>query len=275
MGNGVSVVCDRGMMWDHWETPDTGDDPSGSLASSHLGQGVGLSLPLAVVDTVVEGGDSGGVAEHGGGGVADGSSGDNGSVSSAVTSVQEGQSTSVSLASGHLAKGIGLGVPLAVVDIVVESGDRGVGGGDSGVCGDRGMMGDHWETPDTSDDPSGSLASSHLGQGVGLSLPLAVVDAVVESGDGGVGGGDSGVVEGDPAHLGHSGLSGVGDDADVVKTTLDQGVLSGLTSSDLGDCPGLGVSGDSRNGQAKLKIMLSKYHCIVLLNLTYDERFHG
>ena len=143
------------------------------------------------------------------------------------------------------------------------------------VGGDRGMIGDHWETPDTGDDPSVSLASSHLGQGVGLSLPLAVVDAVVESGDGGVGGGDSGVVEGDAAHLGHAGLGGGGDDADVVKTTLDQGVLGGLSSSDLSDCPGLGVSGDSRDGQAKLKIMLSKYLCIVLLNLTYDERFHG
>merc|ERR1719266_2997342 len=106
-------------------------------ASSHLGQGVDwarLSLPLAVLsteDTVVEGGDSGGVAEHGGGGVADRSSGDNGSVSSAVTSVKEGQSTSVSLACGHLAKSVGLGLPLAVVDAVVESRDRGIGGGDS------------------------------------------------------------------------------------------------------------------------------------------------
>merc|ERR1719266_892128 len=232
-------------------------------ASSHLGQGVDwarLGLPLAVLsteDAVVEGRDSGGVAEHGGGGVADRSSGNNGSVSSAVTSVKEGQSTSVSLASGHLAQGVGLGLPLAVVNAVVESRDRGIGGGDSSVCGDRGMMRDHWETPDTGDDPSVSLASSHLTQGVGLSLPLAVVDAVVESGDGGVGGGDSGVVEGDAAHPGHSGLSGVGDDADVVKTALDQGVLSGLSSSDLGDCPGLGVSGDCRNGQAK------------------DERFHG
>merc|ERR1719266_2879573 len=210
-------------------------------ASSHLGQGVDwarLGLPLAVLsteDAVVEGRDSGGVAEHGGGGVADRSSGDNGSVSGSMSSVKEGQSTSVSLANGHLAKGVGLGVPLAVVDAVVESGN-GVS-----VGGDRGMMRDHWETPDTGDDTSSSLASSHLGQGVGLSLPLAVVDAVVESGDGGVGGGDSGVVEGDAAHLGHSGLGGVGDDADVVKTTLDQGVLGGLTSRDLGDCPGLGV----------------------------------
>merc|ERR1719382_558321 len=110
-------------------------------ASSHLGQGVDwarLGLPLAVLsteDTVVESGDSGGVAEHGGGGVADGSSGDNGSVSSAVSSVKEGQSTSVSLASGHLAKGVGLGLPLAVVDAVVESGN-GVS-----VGSDRGMMG--------------------------------------------------------------------------------------------------------------------------------------
>merc|ERR1719273_292436 len=108
-------------------------------ASSHLGQGVdwarlGLSLAvLSTEDAVVEGRDSGGVAEHGGGGVADRSSGNNGSVSSAVTSVKEGQSTSVSLASGHLAQGVGLGLPLAVVNAVVEGGDGGVGGGDSGV----------------------------------------------------------------------------------------------------------------------------------------------
>merc|ERR1719384_2060781 len=122
-------------MGDHWETPDPGDDPSSSLASSHLGQGVRLGLPLAVLsteDAVVEGRDSGGVAEHGGGGVADRSSGDNGSVSSAVSSIKEGQSTSVSLASGHLAQGVWLSLSRAVVNAVVEGRDGGVGGGDSG-----------------------------------------------------------------------------------------------------------------------------------------------
>ena len=122
-----------------------------------------------------------------------------------------------------------------------------MGNGVSVVC-DRGMMGDHWETPDTGDDPSVSLASSHLGQGVGLSLPLAIVDTVVKGRDG--------IVEGDPANLGHASLGGVGDDTDVVKTTLSQGILSGSSSGDLGHGPGLGVSRDSHDGQAELKWVL-------------------
>merc|ERR1719400_2424529 len=169
-------------------------------ASSHLGQGVDwarLGLPLAVLsteDAVVEGRDSGGVAEHGGGGVADRSSGDNGSVSSSMTSVQEGQGTSVSLTSGHLAKGVGLGLPLAVLsteNTVVEGGDSGGvaehgGGGvaDNRSSGDNGSVSGSMSSVQEGQGTSVSLASGHLAKGVGLGLPLAVVDAMVESGNG-------------------------------------------------------------------------------------------
>ena len=62
-----------------------------------------------------------------------------------------------------------------------------------------------------------------------------------------------GIVEGDPADLGHPGLGGVGDDTNVMKTTLSQGILSWGSSGHLGHGPGLGISRDSQDGQAELK----------------------
>merc|ERR1711911_370518 len=105
------------------------------------------------------------------------------------------------------------------------------------------------------------LASGNLAQSIGISLPLAVVDTVVKGRDGsGVADNRGGIVEGDPANLGHSGLSGVGDDTDVVKTTLSQGILSRGSSGDLGHGPGLGVSRDSHDGQAELKLARVRNH---------------
>jgi len=175
-------------MGNHWVSSDTGDDTSISLSCGHLSQGVGLSLPLAIIDMMRS---IGGVADNRGGG-------DNRSVSGAMTSIKEGQGSSIGLSCGHLAKSVGLGLPLAIIDTVVKSGNS-----------------------------VGSMDSR-----------------------------DS-VVEGDTTHLSHSGLGGVGDDTNVVKTTLSQGILGGLPSSDLGHGPGLGVSRDSHHGQAE------------------NERFHG
>ena len=108
------------------------------------------------------------------------------------------------------------------------------------------------------------LTSGNLTQGVGLGLPLAIVDTVVKGGDSsGVADNWGGIVKGDPANLSHASLGGVGDDTDVVKTTFSQGILSGSSSGDLGHGPGLGVSRDSHDGQAELKWVLCKilyYH---------------
>ena len=191
----------RGVVRNHSDSSDTGDDSTVGQTSSHLANGVGagLGFPLAIVDTVVKSGDSSGVVD-GGGGIADNrGGGDNGSVSGAVTSVNEGEGSTISLTCGDLAQGVGLGLPLAIVDTVVKGGDSG------GVADNRG-----------------------------------------------------GIVEGAPANLGHSSLGGVGDDTDVVKTTLSQGILGGGSSGDLGHGPGLGVSRDSHDGQAELKWVLCK-----------------
>merc|ERR1719384_1133968 len=119
-------------------------------------------------------------------------------------------------------------------------------------------MGNHWETSDAGDNSSIGLSCGHLAQSVGLSLPLAIIDIMVKSGNSvGTMNSRDGVVEGDTTHLSHSGLGGVGDDTDVVKTTLSQGILGWLPSSDLGHGPGLGVSRDRHHGQAE------------------NERFHG
>merc|ERR1712190_315424 len=182
-----------------------------------------------------------GIADNRGGG-------DNGSVSGAVTSIKEGQGSSIGLSCGHLTQGVGLSLPLSIIDTVVKSGNSSVGGRD----GDGGAMGNHWMSSDAGDNSSIGLSCGHLGQGVGLSLPLAIIDTVVKSGNSrGVADNGGGVVEGDTTHLSHSGLGGIGDDTDVVKTTLSQGILGGLSSSDLGHGPGLGVSRDSRHGQAE------------------------
>ena len=211
MGHSIGVggrAGDGGVMGNHWDSSDAGDDSTIGLSCSHLAQGVGRSLPLASVavdmgSTIGVGGRDGdggmmgssiGVV-HWRGGVADNrGGGDNGSVPGPVTSIKEGQGSSVGLTCGHLGQGVGLGLPLAVVDIVVKSGNS-VGPMDS----------------------------------------------------------RDGVVEGDSAHLSHSGLGGVGDDTDVVKATLSQGILGGLPSSDLGHGPGLCVSRDGHHGQAELK----------------------
>ena len=82
------------------------------------------------------------------------------------------------------------------------------------------------------DDSTVGQTRSDLTQGVGWSLPLAIVDTVVLSGDGrGVadnrGGGNNGPLSRD-----------------------GQGILSGRSSGDLGQDPGLAASRDSHDGQA-------------------------
>ena len=196
MGHSIGVGGrdgDGGMMGNHWDSCDAGDDSTIGLSSGHLAQGVGLSLPLASV--AVDMGSTIGIVQRRGGVADNRGGGDNGSVPGPVTSIKEGQSSSIGLTCGHLGQGVGLG----------------------------------------------------------LGLPLAVVDIVVKSGNS-VGPMDSrdGVVEGDSAHLSHSGLGGVGDDTDVVKATLSQSIPGGLPSSDLGHGPGLGVS-RGHHGQAELK----------------------
>ena len=136
----------------------------------------------------------------------------------------------------------------------------GVGGSRDG-SGNRGVMGDNSDSSNTGDDSTVGQTSSHLANGVGagLSLSLAIVDTVVKGGDSsGVADNRGGIVEGDPANLGDTGLGGVGDDTDVVKTTFSQGILSGSSSGDLGHGPGLGVSRDGHDGQAELKWVLCK-----------------
>ena len=136
----------------------------------------------------------------------------------------------------------------------------GVGGSRDGGS-NRGVVRNHSDSSDTGDDSTVGQTSSHLANGVGagLGFPLAIVDTVVKGGDSsGVADNRGGIVEGDPANLGHSGLGGVGDDTDVVKTTLSQGILGGGSSGDLGHGPGLGVSRDSHDGQAELKWVLCK-----------------
>jgi len=190
----------RGVVGDDRDSSNTGDDSTVGQTSSNLANGVGtgLSLPLAIVDSVVKSRDGSSVVQ-GGGGIADNrGSGDNGSVTGAVSSINEGQGSTVGLACGNLAQGIGISLPLSIIDTVVKGRDG------SGVAANRG-----------------------------------------------------GIVEGDPANLGHASLGGVGDDTDVVKTTLSQSILSGSSSGDLGHGPGLGVSRDSHDGQAE------------------NERFHG
>merc|ERR1712190_493561 len=113
-----------------------------------------------------------GVADNRGGG-------DNGSVSGAVTSIKEGQGSSIGLTCGHLAQGVGLSVPLSIIDTVVKSGNSSVGGRD----GDGGAMGNHWESSDAGDNSTIGLSCGHLSQGVGLSLPLSIIDTVVKSGN--------------------------------------------------------------------------------------------
>ena len=122
MGHRIGVggrAGDGGVMGNHWDSSDAGDYSTIGLTCGHLAQGVGLSLPLAVVDM----GSSIGVV-HWRGGVADNrGGGDYGSVPGAVTSIKEGQGSSVGLTCGHLGQGVGLGLPLAIVDIVVKSGN--------------------------------------------------------------------------------------------------------------------------------------------------------
>jgi len=257
----------RGVVGDHRDSSDTGDDSAVGLASSDLVQGVGtgLSLPLAIVDTVVKSRDGSGVVD-GRGGIADNrGGGDNGPVSGAVTSVNEGQGSTIGLACGDLAQGVGLGLPLAIVDTVVKGRDgSGVVHGRGGIAdnrggGDNGSVSGAVSSINEGQGSTVGLSSGDLSQGVGgsISLPLAIVDTVVKGGDGSVADNRGGIVKGDPTNLGHASLGGVGDDTDVVKTTLSQSILSGSSSGDLGHSPGLGVSRDSHDGQAE------------------NERFHG
>ena len=93
--------------------------------------------------------------------------------------------------------------------------------------------------------------------GVGQSLShtlSSIVDTVAKGGHGsGVADHRGGIVEGDPANLGHASLGGVGDDTDVVKTTLSQGIQSWSPCGHLGQGVGLGIYRDSHYRQAELK----------------------
>merc|ERR1712174_122077 len=155
-------------MGNYWDSSNAGDDTSIGLTCCHLSQGVGLSLPLAIIHMM----RSIGVADNRGGG-------DNGSVSGAVTSIKEGQGSSIGLSCGHLSQSVGLCLPLAIIDTVVKSWNSSVGGRDD----NGGAMGNHWETSDAGDNSSIGLSCGHLSQGVGLCLPLAIVDTVVKSGN--------------------------------------------------------------------------------------------
>jgi len=187
--------------------------------------------------------DGSGVVQ-GGGGVADNRGGsNNGPVSSAVTSVDEGQSSTIGLTSGDLTQGVGLSLPLAIVDSVVKSGDsggvvnRGGGIADHRGGGNRGAMGDHSDSSNTGDDSTVGLTSGDLVGGVGLSLPLAVVDIMMKSRDG------SGVVQGGGGVADNRGGSNNGPVSGAV-TSVDEGQGStvGLTSGDLVGGVGLSIS---------------------------------
>jgi len=247
---------------------DEGQSSTIGLTSGDLTQGVGLSLPLAIVDSVVKSGDSGGVVNRGGG-IADHRGGGNrGAMGDHSDSSNTGDDSTVGLTSGDLVGGVGLSLPLAVVDIMMKSRDgSGVVQGGGGVADNRGGSnnGPVSGAVTSVDEGQGStvgLTSGDLVGGVGLSisLPLSieVVDTVVKGGDSiGVADHRGGIVEGDPADLGHASLGGVGDDTNIVKTTLSQGILSWGTSGHLSHSPGLGIPRDSHDGQAK------------------NERFHG
>jgi len=263
ISSGRDGAGNGGVMGDHGEASDTGDDSTVGLTSGNLSKSVGLSIPLAIVNIMMKSRDGSGVVQ-GGGGVADNRGGsNNGPVSGAVTSVDEGQGSTVGLTSSDLTKGVGLSLPLAIDDSMVNGDTGGVvnrGGGiaDNRGGGNRGVMGDNWDASDTGDDSAVGLSSGNLEGGVGLSLPLSIVDAMVKGRySSGIADDRGGIVEGNTADLGHASLGGVGDDTDVVKTTLSQGILSWGTSGHLGHGPGLGIPRDSHDGQAE------------------NERFHG
>ena len=95
-----------------------------------------------------------------------------------------------------------------------------------------------------SDDTTGSLTGSNLAQGVGLGLSLSLaVEGVGQEGR-------DVVRERHSTHLSDSGLGSVGDNTNVVKTTLSYGVLHWLSCCDLSNSPGLGVPGDCHHYQA-------------------------
>merc|ERR1719273_400744 len=119
----------------------------------------------------------------------------------------------------------------------------------------RNMMDERSESPgvvsvvDGSDDTSCSLTGSYLGQGVGvglsLSLPLTVVDVGEHSRDM--------VGQRNSSNVSHTSLGSVGDDTNVVKTTLSNGVPHRLSGSNLSNSPGLRISGHGHHHQAQNK----------------------
>ena len=96
--------------------------------------------------------------------------------------------------------------------------------------------GDDWMSSDTGDDTSIGLTGSNLGESVGLRLSLSVVGGVRVVG-----------VDGASRMEQRSEASAVS----MVNGSDDTSI--GLTGSDLIECVGLGVPGDSHQQQAQLR----------------------
>merc|ERR1719447_856327 len=92
----------RGVVRDNRDSANTGDDSSVSLSSGDLTNGVGIGRPLAIVDVVS--------TVHMGNGVDIGNS-DRGTVGDNSLTSHTGDDSSISLSSGDLTNGVGLGVP--------------------------------------------------------------------------------------------------------------------------------------------------------------------
>ena len=157
-----------------------------------------------------------------------------------------GDDTASGLTGSHLGQRVGLrlGLSLSIVSSV----------GMVGRVDSRNMMDQRSQSTsivtvvDGSDDTASSLASSHLGQSVGirLSLSLAVVD---------MGKGSSRYMVGqrNSSDMSHPSLGSVGDDTNVVKTTFSDSIPYGLSSSNLGYGPGLGIPSDGHHHQTQLQ----------------------
>ena len=91
----------RGVVRDNRDSTNTGDDSSVGLSSGDLTNGVGVGRPLAVVD--VRGVDVGNGVDIG--------NSDRGTVGNDSMTSDMGDDSSVSLSSGDLTNGVGLGVP--------------------------------------------------------------------------------------------------------------------------------------------------------------------
>ena len=155
-------------MRNDWVASNVGDDTSGCLTSSYLGQSVGLSLglSLSIVGSV---GMIGRVDSR--------NMMDQRSESPGVVTVVDGSDdTSCSLTSSYLGQGVGLslGLPLSVVD-VGENSRYVVGQRNSSNVSDSslGSVGDDTNVVKTtfSDGVPHRLPSSHLSHSPGLGIP--------------------------------------------------------------------------------------------------------